>query len=100
LLDALADRVAERVSSRLSEQRNDLDRWLTTREAAEYLAMHPDTLRKLAAARTISSVQDGPGCVRHFRLSDLDTWRESGGRSHHAVKPTASTRLPRIGRGA
>lgn len=100
LLDVLADRVVERVATRLADLHDDLDRWLTTREAAQHLGMHPDNLRKLAAARVIPSEQDAPGCALHFRLSELDRWRESGGRRCPSVAPVASTRLPRIGKTA
>jgi excisionase family DNA binding protein len=97
LLDALADRVAHRVMLQLVQPREgEEDRWLTTREAAQHLGMHPDTLRKLASAGTIPSEQDAPGCARHFRLSELDRWRESGGSRRPSDGPVASTRLPRI----
>jgi excisionase family DNA binding protein len=52
------------------------DRWLNAREAAAYLGMHVDTLRRLAAQRRIPSVQEGPGCKRHFKRSELDAYRE------------------------
>jgi len=79
LLDILAERVAERVVVLLGEPEVDPDRWLTTREAASHLGMHPDTLRRLSSARLIPCEQDGPGCALHFRLSALDGWREAGG---------------------
>lgn len=91
LLDALADRVAERLGW---TDKPSTDRWLSTKEAAEHLAIHPDTLRKYAAARSIPFEQDGPGCALHFRLSDLDAWRASGG-ERSAAASRASTRLPR-----
>jgi excisionase family DNA binding protein len=100
LLDELADRIAERVAIQLAKPHNDLDRWLTTREAAQHLGMHLDNLRKLAAARVIPSEQDRPGCALHFRLSELDRWRESGGPRRPSVAPGAYTRLPRIGKAA
>ena len=101
LLDTLAERLAEHLGPRLTQPRNGIeDPWLTTRDAAQYLGMHPDNLRKLATARIIPSEQDGPGCVHHFRLSDLDGWRESGGPRHPGGHRDASTRLPRIGKAA
>jgi excisionase family DNA binding protein len=95
VLDRLADQIADRVASRLAKPHRDLDRWLTTSDAAQHLGIHPDTLRKLAAAGVIPSVQDAPGCARHFRLSELDRWRESGGSRRPTVGAVASTRLPR-----
>jgi excisionase family DNA binding protein len=75
-LDQLADALASRLLPRLDGRLNGgSDRWLDTRAAAEYLGMHRDTLRKLAAERRIPSEQEGPGCRRFFRVSDLDRWR-------------------------
>jgi hypothetical protein len=59
------------------------------------LGMHPDNLRKLAAAREIPSEQEAPGCARHFLLSELDRWRAFGGSRRPNVSAVASTRLPR-----
>jgi hypothetical protein len=101
LLDALAGQLAERIATRLAASRDGLtDRWLTTREAAQHLRMHPDNLRKLAAARMIPSEQNRPGCARYFCLSELDRWRESGGPRYASDAPGASTQLPRIGKAA
>jgi excisionase family DNA binding protein len=44
--------------------------WLDSRRAAEYLGVHRDTLRKLAAEHAIPAEQDGPGCKLFFRRSD------------------------------
>ncbi|HEV7938055.1 MAG TPA: helix-turn-helix domain-containing protein [Solirubrobacteraceae bacterium] len=95
LLDALADRVAHRVVAQLTQSRDeDEGRWLTTREAARHLGVHPDTLRRHAAANRIPHAQDGPGCTLRFRLPDLDRWQEAGG-AHSTTASRASTRLPR-----
>jgi len=51
------------------------DAWLDTRSAAEYLGVHRDTVRRLAALRAIPTEQAGTGCKRYFRCSDLDRWR-------------------------
>jgi excisionase family DNA binding protein len=94
LVDMLAERVAARVQARLAVRSPEESPWLTTREAAEHLGIHPDTLRRLAAERTIPSEQDGPGCSLHFRRSELDAWRESGGTRRRAMRSQASRRFP------
>lgn len=71
----LADLVAERVAARLAAPPSAADEWLDTRDAAEYLGVHRDTVRRLAAERVVPSEQDGPGCKLFFRRSDLDAWR-------------------------
>jgi excisionase family DNA binding protein len=87
LIDALIARLADEVAARLSQQVNapadDSDEWFDSRHAAEYMGVHRDTLRKLAAERSIPSEQDGPGCKLYFRRSDLDAWRHNGGRPRH-----------------
>lgn len=83
LIAQLADRVAAMVVKQLSRIDEPADEWLDSRHAAEYLGVHRDTLRKLAAERAIASEQDGPGCKLYFRRTDLDDWRHGGGRSRH-----------------
>lgn len=83
LLDRLVDRVAEAILARLGGGQAQRDEWLDSRQAAEYLGLHRDTLRRLAAARAIPSEQDGRGCRLFFRRTVLDEWRRSGGRSRH-----------------
>jgi len=88
-LEALAERLAEPIARRVvellhrQEASEAADPWLDTAAAAEYLGVNRDTLRKRAAARAIPSEQDGPGCKRYFRRSDLDSWRERGGAPAH-----------------
>jgi excisionase family DNA binding protein len=91
VLDAVIDQLAARVVERLAEvierspggAPNDQHEWFDSRHAAEYLGIHRDTLRKLAAERAIPSEQDGPNCKLYFRRSDLDAWRLAGGRPRH-----------------
>lgn len=87
ILDALIAQIADQVGARLSQQASasadSADEWLDSRHAAEYLGVHRDTLRKLAAERAIPSEQDGPGCKLYFRRSELDAWRHGGGRPRH-----------------
>lgn len=83
LLDRLADRLAAAVIARLGSERNQRDEWLDSRGAAEYLGLHRDTLRRLAAARAIPSEQAGRGCKLFFRRAVLDEWRCTGGHFRH-----------------
>jgi excisionase family DNA binding protein len=99
-LDLLAERLESRLATRMGAGCSTTDRWLSTREAAQHLGMHPDTLRRLAATRVIPSEQDRPGCALHFRLSALERWRESGGPRFPRAEAKASTRLPRDGEAA
>ena len=72
----LADLVAERVAARLAApQGSTADEWLDTRRAAEYLGIHRDRLRRLAAEGAIPAEQEGTGCKLYFRRSQLDAWR-------------------------
>jgi excisionase family DNA binding protein len=95
MLDQLADRVAERLATAMQngapDSGNEVGEWLDSRHAAEYLGIHRDTLRKLAAERAIPSEQDGPNCKLYFRRSDLDVCRRTGGRPRHL-----STTLQRV----
>lgn len=76
LLRQLADLVAAKVAARLAPPRNRAaDEWFDTRRAAEYLGIHRDSLRRLAAEGTIAAEQAAAGCKLFFRRSDLDAWR-------------------------
>jgi excisionase family DNA binding protein len=76
LLGELAERLADRVAARLTEPlQQRADEWLDSRRAAEYLGIGRDSLRRLAAERSIPTEQAGTGCKLYFRRSDLDTWR-------------------------
>jgi excisionase family DNA binding protein len=90
VIEDLAERVAAAVVSRLgATHEQEVGEWLDSRGAAEYLGVHRDTLRKLAAERTIPAHQDGRGCKLFFRRSDLDEWRRSGGRVVHLASALA-----------
>ena len=90
LLDAVAARVAAAITARLTTETERDDEWLDSRHAAEYLGVHRDTLRKLAAERAIEHEQDGPGCKLYFRRSHLDAWRRTGGRPRHLASSLAA----------
>ncbi|HUA48697.1 MAG TPA: helix-turn-helix domain-containing protein [Solirubrobacteraceae bacterium] len=78
ILGRLADLVVDRLMERSETQRSEhVSAWLDARGAAEYLGVHRDTLRKLAAQRAIPTHQDGPGCKLYFRRDELDEWRRS-----------------------
>ena len=80
-IDRLVDRLAEALVARLENGSADRgDEWFDSAQAAEYLGLHRDTLRRLAAARAIPTEQDGRGCKLFFRRSALDEWRQAGGR--------------------
>jgi excisionase family DNA binding protein len=79
ILRRLADLIAERLAARFAEPAKAVsDEWFDTRRAAEYLGVHRDTMRRLAAERAVPSEQESAGCKRYFRRADLDTWRCSG----------------------
>lgn len=78
LLVRLADLVADRVLARTTATQDDQpSEWMDARDAAAYLGIHRDTLRKLAAQRAIPTHQDGPRCKLYFRRDELDDWRRS-----------------------
>lgn len=77
VLARLADLVADRLMERTGTPNQPFGDWMDAREAAEYLGVHRDTLRKLAAERAVPVHQDGPGCKLYFRRDELDDWRRS-----------------------
>ncbi len=81
LSDEQLDKLARRIAAYIRPANAPEDRWLDTREAAEYLGVHRDTVRKLAGERTIPFEQDGPNCKLYVRRSALDSWRANGGRA-------------------
>ena len=88
LLDELLDDLAQRVAAALARQLcnepdTKEDEWLDSQGAAQYLGLHPDTVRRLAAERAIPAEQDGPRCKLFFHRAALDEWRRTGGRAAH-----------------
>ena len=95
VLEALVDKLVARVAAAVVEHlgrasSDDSGEWLYSRSAAEYLGIHRDTLRKLAAERAIPVHQDARGCKLFFRRSDLDEWRDKGGRGVHLASLIAA----------
>jgi len=72
LAELVADRVIERMATVTDAAAGE---WLDARAAADYLGIHRDTIRKLAAERAIPTHQDAPGCKLYFRRDELDEWR-------------------------
>jgi excisionase family DNA binding protein len=79
VLDALAERVAGRLAARQPQAQA---RWLTTQQAADYLAVPVSRVyravsMRASAKRPIPAHKDG---ARTFFLStELDAWRRAGG---------------------
>ena len=79
LVTQLADLVAEKIAARLIDPRGVADdAWLDSRAAADYLGIHRDSVRRLAAEGAIPAEQASAGCKLYFRRSDLDAWRRPG----------------------
>jgi excisionase family DNA binding protein len=74
VLEEIAQRAATLVLEQLAE-RDGEDRWMTTREAAEYLRLSVNALHRLTAERRIPFEQDAPGARCWFRRTELDAWR-------------------------
>lgn len=77
------ERIAAAVAQRLGERdgHGQLDRWMTSAEAAEYLALPSvNALHRLSAERRLPASQDCPGGKLYFRRFDLDRWRASQAR--------------------
>jgi len=81
VLELLAERLAPFLREELARMPTPSERqWLNTKQAAEHLGMTTDALHKLTAARAVPFEQEGPGCKCWFQRSDLDHWRQHGGR--------------------
>jgi excisionase family DNA binding protein len=87
VLARLADLIAERLAERAQQAaQHTAEEWMDTRGAADYLGVHRDTVRKLAAERAIPTHQDGPGCKLYFRRDELDEWRRSSRPTSRAAR--------------
>jgi hypothetical protein len=56
----------------------DEDRWMSTRDAAEYAGCGVSALHKAMAARDVEFAQECAGGKAWFRRSDIDRWRRGG----------------------
>src|SRR5437588_12657557 len=79
LLGNFAALIADRVLARIAADQEQRDGWLDTRGAADYLGVHRDTIRRLAAEGVIPAQRAGVGCKLYFRRDDLKDWRRSNG---------------------
>lgn len=86
LVDLVVDRLMERTTANAGQLQGE---WLDARGAADYLGIHCDTLRKLAAERGITAHQDGPGCKLYFRRGELDHWRRSSKAARSRLRPAS-----------
>jgi hypothetical protein len=64
------------------------DRWLNSREAAEYAGTTRHGLHKAMAAREVHFEQDVPGGRAWFKRADIDAWRR-GERPQSAARRAA-----------
>lgn len=61
------------------------NRLLTAEEAARYLGLHPETVRKMAREQRLPRVKVGR--VWRFRPTDLDDWAARGGTLSQEQQP-------------
>src|SRR5918998_6129046 len=64
------------------------DRWMDSREAAEYAGTTRYALQKAMAAREVHFQQDVPGGKAWFKRADIDAWRR-GERPGYEVRRAA-----------
>jgi hypothetical protein len=64
------------------------DRWMDSRQAAEYAGTTRDALHKAMAAREVHFEQDVPGGKAWFKRADIDAWRR-GERPGSRLRPAA-----------
>lgn len=77
----IAHGIAEHLARTMTHNTMSIsDPWMTTDEAARHLGIGKSEVHRLAKSEALPSEQDGPGCKRYFRRSDLDLWRLNGGR--------------------
>ena len=76
-LERLADLVAERIMERIDVVDATVHGWMTSAQAAEYMALTGAALDKLCATTDVPFAQDAPGGKRWFKRSALDAWRWS-----------------------
>jgi hypothetical protein len=78
-LRRLAELLAPYMPSPAPAASAEPDRWLNSREAAEYAGTTRHALHKAMAAREIHFEQDVPGGRAWFKRADIDAWRRGEG---------------------
>lgn len=89
-LGRLAGLLGPYLQDRASSSAGQVDGWLDTKQAADYLGISRTALHKVTAARAIAFEQDGPGCKCWFKRSDLDAWRRGETADAAKTQPRAS----------
>ncbi len=79
--DLAAERALQKLEARgaLTQGPPDFDKWIDSKEAADYLAISVADLHKLTAARAIPFEQEAPGHKCFFKRSQPDERRRNGG---------------------
>lgn len=93
-LDGLARGICARIERLDGSAVQRPDRWLDTREAAEYLGTSPSALHKLTAAQAIPFSQERAGCRCYFRTGDLDWWMRGGCERGARRRPSFRPKTP------
>jgi predicted DNA-binding transcriptional regulator AlpA len=83
LPERVLDEIAERVAARLAERSPPTgEPWLNVEQAAAHLGLSTSQVYSLCSARRTNGfpvVKEGSRS--YFRASELDRWRERGGRT-------------------
>jgi hypothetical protein len=74
-LRRLAELLAPYIPAPAPAVATEADRWMNSREAAEYAGTTRHALHKAMAAREVHFEQDVPGGRAWFKRADIDAWR-------------------------
>jgi hypothetical protein len=74
-LQRLAELLAPYTPAPVATAPAESDRWMNSREAAEYAGTTRYSLQKAMAAREVHFEQDTPGGKAWFKRADIDAWR-------------------------
>jgi excisionase family DNA binding protein len=74
-LEAVLDDAAlAAIAAAISPTDTTWQEWFNVEDAAAYMDVSPERVRKLIARRAIAFSQEGPGCRVFLRRTDLDTY--------------------------